>query len=111
MVVEQSVRCSHYALAVSLGVPGNSEARRHIIKVARNALRNAEEILALCGYRIQRTELRGKFHIVAHAIINGEVGSNPPTVLPEGSQRCIRECVAGIAHALNEVGGNAGSVS
>src|SRR5437868_9970582 len=110
MVIEQPVRCSYDALAVSLWIPGNANARRYVIEVAGNALGNAEEILPLCGYRIQRSKLRRKFHVIAHAVIKSEVWLHPPTVLPEGSQSCIRECVVGIAHALNEVRGNAGSI-
>src|SRR5260370_29395465 len=91
MVVEDPVRGSDYGFAVSAGVPGESEARLTVVLVGLNTFLQSEGLVGWKRQSYRGLELGREFHVVAHAVVQREIVTNPPGVLPEQSQRFVGE--------------------
>ena len=114
VIVEESVSCANDGLAVIGDVPGKAEARRNVIRVAREALLHAEPVLksleiccreADAGERIVKRNWRDgvrQFHVVTHTVVEREISPNFPGVLREEGYRAILDRALRIAEALNE---------
>src|SRR5882672_975419 len=110
MVVKHTVRSAHNCLAVFERVPCYADAWRKVIEVAWNALRNPQCVLRSLRQRIDRTEGRRELHIVPHAIVEGQISHDAPTVLPKSSEGRIRKRIVWVTHTLNEVCGEASTI-
>src|SRR5579863_10296504 len=110
MVIEQSIRRSHYGLATPSRIPSNANARLNIVFVGLNPLLQAQQVIGRKRQPLGRRELRRNFHVVAQAVIQRDGWTDPPRILPEHSDGNILERVAGTANSLHEVSRKSGAV-
>src|SRR5271155_2746060 len=103
MVVEQSIRSTHHGFPVALGVPGNSNARLHVIRIRLNAFLDAQEVISRKRQSIWRRKLRRELDVITYAVVQRQIPADPPGILPERSQRFILKRVAGAPNTLDEV--------
>src|SRR5580658_8302237 len=104
MVVEQSVRSAHHRFAVTLWVPSDTNSRLDVIGIRLNAFLKAQEVISGERQSIRGGKLRRKLDVVTYAVVQRQVLTNSPGILPERPQRLIAKRVARASDALNEVG-------
>ena len=83
MVKENAVRGAENGLAISVGIPGEAEARLNVVPVGLNSFLQSEGVIGRKSETLRGRELRREFHFVAHTVIQGETGARAPGVLPE----------------------------
>src|ERR1700722_683685 len=103
MIVKNSVRCADDSFAVTFGIPRESESRLHVVRVGLNSFLQAESSVSGLSQSSRRFELRRKLHVIAHTIVQSNIGTNLPGILPEHAQWFVRERIGGTPKTLNEV--------
>ena len=101
MIIKQTVTGTDDSLTVTCWIPGQSNARSHIVVIARDAFPNAKGLLSGgihggCGCE-QRADLR----VVAHTVIDGQVAVHAPAILKKEAHGDIVKRAVGIADALD----------
>src|ERR1700751_2088195 len=110
MVIEHAVGRTHDRLAVSSGIPSHADARLDVIPVGLNSFLQSQHVVSGKSKPLGRFEFRGDFHVVANAIVQSDVRTDAPRVLPEGANGNVLEGIAGTAEALYEIYGQSGAV-
>src|SRR6516164_7683137 len=110
MVVKHSVTRPHDGLSVAQWIPRQTDARRYIVRISRNASGDSEHVLRGLRKRVHSRKFRCEFDIVTRAVVQCEIPAHAPRVLHEQSQRRITERLVRIPYALNENLGHAEAV-
>jgi len=91
VIVEDSVGGPYYCLTVALGIPCNTDSRLKIVFVRLNSLLQPQRLVGWQSESLRRPELRRELHVIAHAIVEGQIAADPPAILPEKTQRDVVE--------------------
>ena len=110
MIVKDAVGAADDCFAVTFGIPRQPDARREVVLVVLDALLNAEGVVSRTRQARGGRELRTEFYVVANAIVQGQVRTHLPGILPEEPEWLVAERIVGIADALNEGAGNTQAV-
>src|SRR5215469_6175615 len=110
MVVEHSVRSSDDRLAIPGRIHGHTDARLNIVRIGLDALLQSKDSVRGKRQSLWGFEFRRNLHVVAHTVIQSDLRTDAPRVLPEGANRNVVEGIAGAADALNEISGQSRTV-
>ena len=110
MIVEDAVGAADDRFAVAFGIPRQPNARSEVVLVVLDALLNAERIVSSSCQSCRRGELRTKLYVVANSVVQGQIRTKLPGILPEESERLVAKRIVWIADALNEGAGNTQAV-
>src|SRR5580704_3165787 len=108
MIVENPVRTADHSLAIPLRVPCQSYARLKIILVGLDALLQSQLVVCRLGKGVRFTQLRREFDVVTHTVVECELGSRSPGILPVDAEWLIGKRVRWAANTLDKVLRNAG---
>src|SRR5208282_894721 len=111
MIKEYSERAANYSLAITLGIPGDAEARLNVVLVGLDSLLQSQQVVGGQSQSLWRLELRRDLDIVTNAIVDGQIMAHAPAVLPEDANRDIVKCIAGAAESLNVISREPGPIS
>ena len=115
MIVEHARGGAHDGFRIAFNIPGETQAWRKIIPVARQSLLHIDRIL--CGQYVARGEVDARQRIakpnrrnllrqlvvIAYSIVKGYIAPNLPRVLREPGHRFVANPADRITVALNEV--------
>ena len=104
VTVEHAIGGAEHAFPILPRIPSQANARRHVVEVTRDALCDAQKVLAGFRHHVQRTELRRELYVIAHTIVQRQVRLHAPGVLDKGASGGVGKSIMRIAHALDEVG-------
>ena len=110
VIVEKSVAGADDSFAVAHRIPRQAKARRNVVVVPGNAFDNAERFFSGGVDRGSGGKKRRDFHVVASAIVQGQLWSDSPGILRKEAERQIVERLVGLPDALNVGSGNAQAI-
>src|ERR1700730_4086927 len=111
MIVKHAVGGTDDGLAVPLRIPRHTNPRLDVVFVSLNAFLQSEIVIARKCKGGGWFELWRDLDVVANAVVQGQVQTDAPRVLPKKSDRNVMERIAGPAETLNKIGGDARAVS
>src|ERR1700680_3761677 len=111
MIVKHAVGGTDDGLAVPLRIPRDTNPRLDVVFVSLNAFLQSEIVIARKCKGGGWFELWRNLDVVANAVVQGQVRTDAPRVLPKKSDRNVMERIAGTAETLNKIGGDARTVS
>src|SRR5215469_357925 len=103
MVIEHSVRRADDGLAIPLWIEGQADAGLKIVLVGLNSLLQTQHVVCGESQALRCLELWRELDVVTETVVQRDVGTNPPRILPINAERLVRERIAWAAQALNEV--------
>src|SRR5436309_4638707 len=101
MIIKQTVTGTDDSLTVTCWIPGQSNARSHIVVIARDAFPNAKGLFRGRVHGGCWREERTDFYVVAHTVIDGQVAVHAPAILKKEAHGDIVKRIVGIADALD----------
>src|SRR5215211_1558310 len=116
MVIEDSEGSANRCFAVIPWVPGNGEARRPVVLVARETLLHTHGVLSRLNVGGRKRNARQRIAqgqgwnllrqlvVVTNPVIQGQIGTHFPRILRKERHRFIADTADGITKALDEVG-------
>src|SRR5437879_4133555 len=103
MVVEQTVGRAEHSFAVVLRIPRHAHARLDIVLVGLNSLLQPQKVITGLSKCSRWFELGGNLDVVTNAVVQRHIWPKTPGILPEESQRFIRERVFRTTEPLDEI--------
>src|SRR5581483_2188640 len=110
MIVENSVRGAQYSLAVAFGIPCDAHSWLKVAGICLDAFLQSEEVVSRKRQRIRLGKFGSKLHVVPQAIIQSQIRTRAPRVLPKYPERFVGKRIVRVPNALNEVARKSGSV-
>src|SRR5882757_5047533 len=101
MVVKEAVAGADDGFAIALWIPSESDSRRNIVVVARDALDDAELLFGRGVNGGGGRKERADFDIVTDAVVHGELAGGAPGVLGKEPEGKIVKGSVGRADPLN----------
>src|ERR1700732_80477 len=101
MIVKHAVGGTNDGPAVALRIPSHTNPRLDVVFVSLNAFLQSEIVIARKCKGGGGFELWRNLDVVANAVVQGEVRTDAPRVLPKKSYRNVVERIAGAAKTLN----------
>ena len=111
MIIEQTVRSANCSLAIAFRVPSQAHPWLEVVLVGLDAFLQSKNVVATECEPSGRFKFRRNFHVIAQAVVQRQVGSDAPRVLPEHAEWNVLERVAGATQTLNVDCGKARAVS
>ena len=102
MVVEDAVGSAYNCFAAGSRIPGDADAWRHIVVIARNALGDAQGVLCSLRPRIDGGKGGRQLNVIADSVIQSQIGANSPGILRKETHGRVGERIVWIANALHE---------
>src|SRR5262249_32101677 len=110
VVIKHPVGSAHDSFSVAVGIPGHAESWLKVIRIGLNALLQSQRLIRGKSQTLRRLELGGKFNVIAHAEVQGEIVTYAPGVLPEKAEWFIGERVVRAAETLYVISWDAKSI-
>jgi len=101
VVVKESVAGADDGFAIALWIPSESDSRRNIVVVARDALDDAELLFGRGVNGGGGRKERADFDVVADAVVHGELAGCAPGILGKEPEGKIVKGSVGRADTLN----------
>src|SRR5437667_192422 len=102
MTVKHPITGADHRFAIIAGIPGQADAWRNIVGVAREALNDPQNILCFSRDFIHRRKDWCEFNVITRAVVQRQVRAQPPGILSEQTQRRIAERLVRVSDPLNE---------